>query len=159
MSNQTSSKSILLIILIIIISLYYFIWRTHHIEELADLAEKAEERLSKIEDEQEFDSIRLAIFEAYKSMLKVMQRYDFVRNPAMTPSEFRDIIAAELPISDKNINALTKIFEEARYSNHKLNNKIRDDAVTSFHNLKLELRGVSRWSWSNRETEPVIVET
>ncbi len=145
------------IILIIIIGLYYINWRSQHIEELAEIAERAEEKLSKIEDEREFDSIRLAIFEAYKSMLKVMQRYDFVRNPAMTPSEFRDIIAAELPISDKNINALTAIFEEARYSNHKLNNKIRDDAIASFRNLKLELRGISHWS--KREFVPVSAET
>lgn len=133
------------LILIIIIALYYISWRSQHIEEIAEVAEQAEERLTRIEDEREFDSIRLAIFEAYKSMLKVMQRYDFVREPSMTPAEFEYVIASALPISDKNLSALTKIFEEARYSDHELNIKIRDEAINSFRALKEELRGVRRF--------------
>jgi transglutaminase-like putative cysteine protease len=133
-------------ILMVIIGLYYVNWRSQHIEEIAEVAERAEEQLSKIKDEREFDSIQLAIFEAYKSMLKIMQRYDFVRNPATTPSEFKNIIAKALPISDKNIITLTSIFEEARYSDHKLDANIRDKAIASFRELKNELRGVSRLS-------------
>jgi len=127
----------------IIIVLYYFSWRHQHIDEIAEVAERAEDKLSHV-DEQEFDSIRLAIFEAYKSMLKVMQRYDFVRKPSMTPAEFEYVIASALPISEKNLGSLTKIFEEARYSNHKLGANIRDDAIRSFRDLKNELRGLKR---------------
>jgi hypothetical protein len=133
------------LILIIIISLYYMVWRGQHIEDLAEVAEQAEERLMSIKDEREFDRIRLAIFDAYKSMLKTMQHYDFVREPSMTPKEFKIVILNSLPISDKNIDGLTTIFEEARYSDHKLNIKIRDNAIASFRGLKSELRGITFW--------------
>jgi transglutaminase-like putative cysteine protease len=134
------------LILIILISLYYMIWRGQHIEELADVAEQAEERLMSIEDQREFDSIRLAIFDAYRSMLKIMQHYDFVREPSMTPKEFKIVIMNSLPISDKNIDRLTTLFEEARYSDHKLNLKTRDNAIESFRSLKSELRGFTFWA-------------
>ncbi len=129
------------LILVVIIVLYYFHWRTEHIEEIAEVAEQTEERLSKIKD-MEIDEIRRAIFEAYRSMLKVMRRYDFVREKSMTPLEFERVIATALPISDKNLSGLTRIFEEARYSNHVLNTRIRDRAITCFRELKNELRGV-----------------
>ena len=129
------------LILIIIIVLYYISWRKQHIEEIAVVAERAEIRLTKIED-LEIDSIRAAIFDAYRSMLKIMQRYDFVRKKSMTPLEFEKVIATVLPISDKNISGLTRIFEEARYSDHKLNTQIRDRAIHCFRELKNELRGV-----------------
>jgi hypothetical protein len=145
------------LILIIIIGLYYISWRGHHIEELAEVAERAEEDLMKIADEREFDSIRLAIFDAYRSMLKIMQRYDFIREPSMTPAEFRDLIYAKLPIGEKNINALTELFEEARYSDHELQLKTRNQAIASFRELKLELRGIRYWG--RNVTEQSDVET
>jgi transglutaminase-like putative cysteine protease len=148
------------LILIIIISLYYMIWRGQHIEELAEVAEEAEERLLSIEDEHEFDSIRLAIFDAYKSMLKIMQRYDFVREPSMTPKEFKIVIINSLPIGEKNIDRLTTLFEEARYSDHKLNIQTRDKAIESFRGLKSELRGLTFWrkqNTNNQEAEATSV--
>jgi hypothetical protein len=62
----------------------------------------------------------------------------------MTPLEFEHVIASALPISDRNLSALTRIFEEARYSDHKLNTNVRDEAIASFRALKNELRGVKR---------------
>ncbi len=141
------------LILIIIVALYYLMWRSQHIDELAEVAEEAEEKLKSIEDKYQFDSIRLAIFEAYKSMLKVMQKYDFVRKPSMTPKEFRDLIIVTLSISETNINSLTDIFEEARYSDHKLNENIRDEAIASFHALRVELKEISVWHRQKQSSE------
>ncbi len=132
------------LILILIIGMYYLSWRTQHIDELAEVAERAEERLSKIEDKREFDAIRLEIFEAYKSMLKIMQRYDFIREPSETPREFKKDIMSALPITETNIGALTGIFEEARYSDHVLDLTTRDEAIKSFRELKFELRSLKR---------------
>jgi len=103
------------------------------------------------------DSIRQAIFDAYRSMLKVMQRYDFVREKSMTPREFEHVIAATLPISDKNLSELTRIFEEARYSNHVLTTHIRDRAINCFRDLKNELRGVRLIDSAQTKAAPISV--
>ncbi|MCK5562465.1 MAG: DUF4129 domain-containing protein, partial [Thermoplasmata archaeon] len=143
------------VILIIIIFLYYISWRRQHIEEIAEVAEETEIRLIGIKEE-EIDSIRKAIFEAYRSMLKVMRKYDYVREKSMTPLEFQKVIEAAIPISDKNLSELTKIFEEARYSNHKLDTRIRDRAILCFRDLKNELRGIK---WSQKLEEEAKSET
>jgi transglutaminase-like putative cysteine protease len=135
-------------ILIVIIFLYYISWRKQHIDEIADVAEHAEHELSRVDD-QEIDSIRRAIYDAYRQMLKIMRKYDFVREKSMTPLEFEKVIAEALPISDKNLGGLTRIFEEARYSNHKMGTNIRDRAIKCFRELKTELRGM-RWKSSAR---------
>jgi transglutaminase-like putative cysteine protease len=139
------------IILVVIIVLYYISWRKQHIEEIADIAEHTEERLSKIE-EKELDDIRKAIYDAYRSMLKIMRKYDFVREKSMTPLEFEKVIGAALPISNKNLSELTRIFEEARYSDHVLDHHIRDRAINCFRELKLELRGM-RWRNGNKNIQ------
>ena len=142
-------------ILIVIIVLYYISWRKQHIEEIAEVAEHAEYELSKVED-REIDSIRRAIYEAYRQMLKIMQKYDFVREKSMTPLEFEKVIAEALPISDKNLSGLTRIFEEARYSNHKMDANIRDRAIICFRELKTELRRM-RWNGGMRAEKEAVM--
>jgi transglutaminase-like putative cysteine protease len=143
------------LILVVIILLFYLHWRKQHIEEIADVAERTEKRLSLV-PETEVDSIRRAIYEAYRAMLKVMRKYDFVREKSMTPLEFEKVIAEALPISDRNLSELTRIFEEARYSDHKLDTHIRDRAINCFRELKNELRGIDLSSESKAEAESAI---
>ena len=83
-----------------------------------------------------------------------MQRYDFVRKKSMTPLEFEKVVAEAIPISDKNLSELTRIFEEARYSNHILETHIRDRAINCFRELKNELRGIHLSSKTATEHTP-----
>ncbi|MCK5558963.1 MAG: DUF4129 domain-containing protein, partial [Thermoplasmata archaeon] len=128
------------LILVIIIAFYYVSWRKRHIDEITEVVEAAEKELTEIKDEFDDDEVRQAIFRAYKSMLRVMEKYEFTRKKWMTPREFEAIIKSALPIDKKHITNLTNIFEEARYSNHLMTEDFKAQALKSFRTIKVQLQ-------------------
>ncbi len=134
---------ILGIIAIFIIIYIWVTWRRRHVEAIRQIVT---ELVYELETK---DKIRKAIYNAYIKMLEVLRTYGFIRKKSETPAEFERAVRKALPgINKRNLKSLTRLFIEARYSNHKLTKKARAKAI---RNLKKIKRSIER-----SEFEPVM---
>ena len=85
------------------------------------------------------DEIREAIFGCYESLCNILMRNGFLRRDFETVREFEMAIRKALPISEDALVALDRIFEEARYSSHKLGDGHRQNAQ---HALSMVLQEI-----------------
>lgn len=117
------------IIAILIVAAYWVHWRRKHIPEIREVLSELMDKLETT------DRSRRVIFDTYIKLLEILNRYGFIRKDSETPREFEYAIQDALPnISSKNLDSLTSLFEEARYSIHRLGKKERVKAVK---NLKI----------------------
>jgi len=87
------------------------------------------------------DEIREAIFTCYESLCNILMRNGFLRRDFETVREFEMAIRKALPISEEALVALDRIFEEARYSSHKLGDGHRQNAQ---HALSMVLQEIDQ---------------
>ena len=85
------------------------------------------------------DEIREAIFNCYESLCNILMRHGFLRRDFETVREFEMAIRKALPISEQALVALDRIFEEARYSSHRLGDGHRQNAQ---HALSMVLQEI-----------------
>jgi len=98
----------------------YLLWRRIHVRELEEVLELAEEELYRL-DLDDLDAVRKVIVRAYLGFCEVLRRYQFLRDEAWTVREFEAAARAALPfVPDREVQELTWLFEEARYSAHDL---------------------------------------
>jgi hypothetical protein len=98
----------------------YFLWRRIHVKELEEVLELAEEELYRL-DLDDLDAVRKVIIRAYLGFCEVLRRYEFLRNEAWTVREFEAAAREALPfVPEREVEELTWLFEEARYSAHDL---------------------------------------
>ena len=98
----------------------YLLWRRVHVRELEEVLELAEEELYRL-DLEDLDAVRKVIVRAYLGFCEVLRRYDFLRNEAWTVREFEAAAREALPlVPEREVEELTWLFEEARYSAHDL---------------------------------------
>ena len=88
------------------------------------------------------DEIREAIFGCYESLCNILMRNGFLRRDFETVREFEMAIRKALPISEEALVALDRIFEEARYSSHKLGDGHRQNAQHALTMVLQEIDGL-----------------
>jgi hypothetical protein len=111
----------------------------------------------KLYDANTSDAYRKAIYNAYKQMCEEIARYGHERSESITPKEFERHIREYLPVDRKNLHILTKLFEEARYSDHSFNEAKKKQALAALEGIINSLEAVttfeevkeSRWSKKN----------
>ncbi|UCH89093.1 MAG: DUF4129 domain-containing protein [Thermoplasmata archaeon] len=135
LENFSSAWPLILgLCLVIIVAYFYSRWRRRHIEEIKEIISEMEEELETT------DEIRKAIYQAYKRMLEVLHKYGFLRRKSDTPREFANAVRKALPeIDRKNLDGLTTLFEEARYSDHELTKRERFKALKSLRKVKASI--------------------
>jgi hypothetical protein len=128
---------IILIILIAIVASYYLRRRREKlIRELIEILEDGERILYKLDKS---DDIRNAIYEVYISFQNALAEFRLFRKKSMTVREFEKLVDVSLPLQPEPISRLTDVFEEARYSDHKLGISSKNRAIKSFHEIRLDL--------------------
>jgi len=85
------------------------------------------------------DEYRQTVFAAYKKMCSHLERYGFSREEHVTPREFARALKLALPLDTRSIRMLTGLFEEARYSNHKIGPGDRKAAIDGLIHIEREL--------------------
>jgi hypothetical protein len=81
------------------------------------------------------DKSRKMIYEVYLKMLGILRKFNVIRSESETPREFANNVENSLPqVNSKHLDSLTGLFEEARYSKHRLGKNKRSRAV---RNLKV----------------------
>ena len=85
------------------------------------------------------DEYRLIIFDTYKKMCAHLEKLGYTREDHVTPTEFSRALKLALPLDTRSIRMLTKLFEEARYSDHELSEADRKEAIESLEYIESEL--------------------
>jgi len=85
------------------------------------------------------DEYRMIIFGAYKKMCAHLEKFGYTREEHVTPREFSRALKLALPLDTRSIKMLTKLFEEARYSDHEMGEEGRQAAIESLRYIESEL--------------------
>tara|TARA_Y100001934_G_scaffold13491_1_gene16467 strand:+ start:28376 stop:37318 length:8943 start_codon:yes stop_codon:yes gene_type:complete len=85
------------------------------------------------------DEVREAIFNCYESLCQILMRNGFLRRDFETVREFEMAIRKALQISEQALIALDRIFEEARYSSHRLGEGHRENAQLALQTVLQEI--------------------
>jgi hypothetical protein len=77
-------------------------------------------------------------------MCRVLLLHGFKTELYETASEFSRSISDKLGLERESVKGLTSLFEEARYSNHQIDNAKRTEALNQLETLERSLSTVSR---------------
>ncbi len=83
--------------------------------------------------------VRGAILAAYLEMEKLMREHGVEDKKYYTPREFKEFAIQQLEISKAPVDALTALFEVARYSRHEMSEKDRAAALNALEEIKNEV--------------------
>jgi len=112
----------------------------------------------KLYDANTSDAYRKAIYKAYTEMCEELAGHGHERAESLTPKEFEREIRNYLPIDKKNLHILTKLFEEARYSDHSFNEANKQQALVALEGIINSLENVTTFeevkekSWFGKNT-------
>jgi len=136
------SNDVLLIIFgilcILAIVFYWYYVKRKYKRELTGVFRKAIEELDSKKGN--VQGIREAIINTYRNTLDVLERYNFLRRKSHTPREFAGAMEDAMPAGCRHLNELTDVFEEARYSDHKMRDRHRRKALKCFKDLYSQLQ-------------------
>jgi hypothetical protein len=82
---------------------------------------------------------RATVIRCYTDMCKVMAKYGVKEEEHLTPREFQKIAIDTLPVPEEHMRALVDIFEEARYSQHKLGEGESAKALKALEDVRANL--------------------
>lgn len=85
--------------------------------------------------------VRGAILACYERFCLLLGARGIREQEVLTPREIEDLAVARLAVSSDSAEALTSLFEEARYSKHDLGDADRDRAVRSLETIRADLEG------------------
>jgi transglutaminase-like putative cysteine protease len=89
------------------------------------------------------DEVRRAIYRAYERLCAVLADYGYLRRRAWTVREFETAVRDALPwVPDELLMELTRLFEEARYSDHELTQGYIERARSCLAGIREALEGV-----------------
>jgi len=86
---------------------------------------------------------REVILKCYRQMCQVLSDHGFMIGIHETAREFAQGISQKLELGSDAVTSLTFLFEEARYSDHQIDNAKRSTALTQLENLERALSSIS----------------
>jgi len=89
------------------------------------------------------DDYRTTILNCYREMCRVLSLNGFETELYETASEFARTVSNKLGLAGDSVKGLTSLFEEARYSDHRIDNAKRANALNQLETLERSLANVS----------------
>jgi Domain of unknown function (DUF4129) len=86
---------------------------------------------------------RRAVIAAYARMERSLGTYGLPRRPAEAPLEYLGRVIAELTGSAAAARRLTRLFERAKFSEHAIDVRMKEDAIAAVGAVRDELRALS----------------
>jgi len=131
----------ILIFLISILALIFFFIRH---KKLSEASSEAEEDISTTADKaitelHEGEDVRDIIIRNYQKMLIILEKEGIKQEISFTPRELEKLALHKLSLKEGTIDEMTRLFEEAKYSDHPLGEKERGRAIDNFKRIKDEL--------------------
>jgi Domain of unknown function (DUF4129) len=94
-----------------------------------------------IEDLEAEPDARRAVIAAYARMESVLARHGLHRTPSETPLEYLRRLLLGLTTRGDAVEALTGLFEEARFSRHQIDSRMKRDAIAALVSIRDDLQG------------------
>jgi len=108
-------------------------------EELEELARALDEALEDLRREPD---PRRAVVAAYARMEQALSYHGLPRRPSETPYEYLARVARELD-AEEPVAALTELFEEAKFSEHSVDETMRGRAIDALSSVRREVRAAT----------------
>jgi hypothetical protein len=86
---------------------------------------------------------RRAVIAAYARMERSLARYGLPRRPAEAPLEYLGRVLAQLTGSGAAARRLTRLFERAKFSEHSIDQRMKEDAIAAVGAVRDELRALT----------------
>jgi len=86
---------------------------------------------------------RRAVIAAYARMERSLGSYGLARRPAEAPLEYLGRVLAELTGSAAAARRLTALFERAKFSEHSIDARMKEDAIAAVGAVRDELRALT----------------
>jgi len=138
--NALASASIVIIAAAIIILAWLAVKREKAGEELGEIVVSRDAAAAiitgTIKEIEEGAGLRAAVLRCYSSMVKLFDEKGVKLKPHMTPREFEGAVRTGLKLQEESLAALTRLFEEARYSTHDITEDDRGRALSSLSSIK-----------------------
>jgi hypothetical protein len=83
---------------------------------------------------------RRAVIAAYARAESVLARHGLPRRPAETPLEYLGRVLSELRVRAAAVLELTELFERAKFSVHRIDSGMKDDAIAALVAVREDLR-------------------
>jgi len=138
-----SSIGVLIFLVSVLTVIFFFIrhkklseQRIEAEEDISSTAERAITELHKGED------VRDIIIRNYQKMLIILEKEGVKQEISFTPRELEKLALNKLSLTEGTIDEMTRLFEEAKYSDHPLGEKERNRAMDNFKQIKNELEGI-----------------
>ena len=84
---------------------------------------------------------RRAVIRAYERMERALAVHGIPRHPAETPLEYMRRALAALHAQERSVRRLTDLFEQARFSRHRIDAAMKQEALAALAALRDELAG------------------
>jgi Domain of unknown function (DUF4129) len=84
---------------------------------------------------------RRAVIAAYARMERLLAAHNVPRHPSEAPFEYLGRVLLELDTSAAAVFELTALFERAKFSQHAIDEEMRDEAIAALAAVRDELRG------------------
>jgi hypothetical protein len=111
----------------------------------SDPAETIDEAIRESIDDLRTDpDLRRAIVAAYARMERALAASGVPRDPAEAPHEYLERALLAVDTSAGAARRLTELFEEAKFSQHELDSRMRDDAIDALVAVRDELSAASK---------------
>ncbi len=141
-STVGASAAVLVFLTSILIVVFFFI-RHKKISERSsktdeDITTTAERAITELH---KGENIKDVIIRNYQKMLIILEEEGVKQEISFTPRELEKTALNKLPLKKQTIDDMTRLFEEAKYSDHPLKEEKRDLAIRNFREIKDELEG------------------
>jgi uncharacterized protein DUF4129 len=101
------------------------------------LADVVEETLDDLRAERD---PRKAVIAAYARLERALAAYGLPRRPSEAPAEYVARILVDLDVGRASVRRLTALFERAKFSQHMVDDGMKEEAIDTLEELRTELR-------------------
>ncbi|NYT12125.1 MAG: DUF4129 domain-containing protein [Methanomassiliicoccales archaeon] len=89
---------------------------------------------------------RTVVYRSYMNMCNLLERRGLTDISYLTPGEFASIAVGEFHLPHQQVEELTQLFEEARYSDHLVGEGMKERSIRCLRAIKISLENEKRGS-------------
>ncbi|MGC8565643.1 MAG: DUF4129 domain-containing protein [Thermoplasmata archaeon] len=98
---------------------------------------KISKTISEMISELKFgNDVRGSIMKAYYDLSNLLKKYGIIEREYLTPREFENLSIEKVHLDSKPFETIVKLFEEARYSSHEMDENQREEAILALEKIK-----------------------
>ncbi len=140
-SSNVGGTIPVIVALIVLIFLIFYIMPKGKVKNKTNEREMAESIEKMVRDLKFSDDVRGTILKVYYELSSLLKNNGIIERENLTAREFEDMSIKTLKIKKEPFETIIKLFEEARYSDHRMDDNARKMAIDALEEIKNMLEG------------------